>query len=207
MSLAVVGAASLIGAALHHGHGTVNVKTGALFGISGTVGAYFGSRLTYLVSAGALLLSFATLMLVIALLMLTGQRGVKSETAFGHQIRLKALLAGLAVGLLTGFLGVGGGFLIVPALVLFGGLAMKDAIGTSLMVIAINCAAGLAGHLSYGGFDLRVTVLVTALAAAGTLAGTALSHRAAPQNLRRGFAVFVIAVAAFLIAENYSSLL
>ncbi|HSE37076.1 MAG TPA: sulfite exporter TauE/SafE family protein [Blastocatellia bacterium] len=206
MSLAVVGAASLIGAALHHRRGTVNVKTGALFGLSGTVGAYFGSRLTYLFSAGALLLSFAALMLVIALLMLTGQRGVKSETAFGHHIRFKAVLAGLVVGLLTGFLGVGGGFLIVPALVLFGGLAMKDAIGTSLMVIAINCAAGLAAHLSYGGFDLRVTALVTALAAAGTLAGTALSHRTAPQNLRRGFAVFVIAVAAFLIAENYSTL-
>lgn len=207
MSLAVVGVASLIGAALHHRHGTVDVKTGALFGLSGTVGAYFGSGLTYLFSAGALLLSFATMMLVIALLMLTGQRGVKPETALGRHSRFEALVAGLVVGLLTGFLGVGGGFLIVPALVLFGGLAMKDAIGTSLMVIAINCAAGLAGHLSYGGFDLRVTALVTALAAAGTLAGTALSHRTAPQKLRRGFAVFVIAVAAFLIAENYSALL
>lgn len=124
MSLAVVGAASLIGAALHHRHGTVNVKTGALFGLSGTVGAYFGSGLTYLFSAAALLLSL-----------------------------------------------------------------------------------GLAGHLSYGGFDLRVTGLVTALAAAGTLVGTALSHRVAPQKLRRGFAVFVIAVAAFLIAKNYSALL
>ena len=147
------------------------------------------------------------MMLVIALLMLTGQRGVKPETVLGRRSRFEALVAGLVVGLLTGFLGVGGGFLIVPALVLFGGLAMKDAIGTSLMVIAINCAAGLAGHLSYGGFDLRVTALVTALAAAGTLAGTALSHRTAPQKLRRGFAVFVIAVAAFLIAENYSALL
>lgn len=207
MSLAVVGAASLIGAALHHRHGTVNVKTGALFGLSGTIGAYFGSGLTYLFSSGALLLSFAALMLVIAVLMLTGERGGRSETASRQNGRFKAVLAGLVVGLLTGFLGVGGGFLIVPALVLFGGLAMKDAIGTSLMVIAINCAAGLAGHLSYGGFDLRITALVTALAAAGTLAGTALSHRTAPQKLRSGFAVFVIAVAAFLIAKNYPALL
>jgi len=207
MSLAVVGAASLIGAALHHRHGTVNVKTGALFGLSGTIGAYFGSGLTYLFSAGALLLSFATLMLVIAVLMLTGERGAKPEAANKGHSTFKALLAGLVVGLLTGFLGVGGGFLIVPALVLFGGLAMKDAIGTSLMVIAINCAAGLAGHLSYGGFDLRIAALVTALAAAGTVVGTVLSHRIAPHKLRRGFAVFVIAVAAFLIAKNYSVLL
>jgi uncharacterized membrane protein YfcA len=74
-------------------------------------------------------------------------------------------------------------------------------------VISINSAAGLAGHWSYGGFDLRITALVTSLATAGTLAGAALSHRTAPQKLRSGFAVFVIAVAAFLIAENYAALL
>jgi uncharacterized membrane protein YfcA len=207
MSLAVVGAASLIGSVLHYRHGVVSLKTGALFGLSGMVGAYFGSGLTYLFSAGALLLSFAALMAIIAFLMLTGERAGRSEAPGRGHSTLKSALAGLVVGLLTGFLGVGGGFLIVPALVLFGGLAMKEAIGTSLMVIAINCAAGLAGHLSYGGFDLRVAALVTSLAAAGTLAGTALSHRTAPKKLRRGFAVFVIAVAVFLIAKNYSVLL
>jgi uncharacterized membrane protein YfcA len=207
MSLAVVGAASLIGSALHYRHGTVSLKTGALFGLSGMAGAYFGSGLTYLFSAGALLLSFATLMVIIAFLMLTGERGGRSEAPGRGHSTLKSALAGLVVGLLTGFLGVGGGFLIVPALVLFGGLAMKEAIGTSLMVIAINCAAGLAAHLSYGGFDLRVTALVTLLAAVGTLAGTALSHRAAPKKLRRSFAVFIIAVAVLLIAKNYSVLL
>ena len=207
MSLAVVGTASMIGAAVHHRRGAVNVKTGAVFGFFGTVGAYFGSGLTYLFSDGALLLVFATLMVVIAVLMLIRERGGKSGAAPTRSSRVKAAAAGLVVGLLTGFLGVGGGFLIVPALVLFGGLAMKDAIGTSLVVIAINCAAGLAAHLSYGGFDLGVTALVTALAAAGALVGAALSHRAAPRQLRRGFAVFVIVVAAFLFAKNYSILL
>jgi uncharacterized protein len=96
--------------------------------------------------------------------------------------------------------------LSLPALVLFGGLSMKEAIGTSLLVIAINCAAGLAGHMQYGGFDLRLTLLVTALAAAGTLAGTVLSHRTSPARLRTGFAVFTIAVAFFLVAKNYSVL-
>ena len=207
MSLAVVGVTSLIGASLHYRRGTVRFKTGATFGAAGIAGAYFGSRLTYLLSPAAILLSFAALMLLIAALMLT--RKQRGESAADHKKFdiFKAVLAGLMVGLLTGFLGVGGGFLIVPALVLFGGLSMKDSIGTSLVVIAINCAAGLAGHLAHGGFDLRLAGQVTALAVLGTLIGTALSHKTSPARLRTGFAVFVIAVAIFLVAKNYAALI
>jgi hypothetical protein len=206
MSLAVVGVTSAIGAALHHRQGTVKLRIGAIFGASGILGAYFGSRLTYLLSPASLLLSFAALMLVISAVMLAKKR---RDEAIPHRSPniIKAMLAGLMVGLLTGFLGVGGGFLVVPALVLFGGLSMKEAIGTSLIVISINCAAGLAGHLSYGAFDLRLTMLVTALAAIGTLIGTALSHKTSPMRLKTGFALFVIAVAVFLVAKNYSALL
>ena len=213
MSLAVVGVTSLIGASLHHRQGTVKLRTGALFGAAGISGAYFGSRLTYLVSPAVLLLSFAGLMLAVAALMLLQRRAgakqsaaIAGETVRPHPRLVNAVTAGLVVGVLTGFLGVGGGFLVVPALVLFGGLAMKEAIGTSLLVIAINCAAGLLGHLQYGGFDPRLTFLVTALEALGTLAGTALSHSASPARLRTGFAVFTIAVAFFLVAKNYSVL-
>jgi uncharacterized membrane protein YfcA len=202
MSLAVVGATSLIGVLLHSRRGAVDLRTGALFGGSGIVGALGGSKLTYLVSPGALLLSFAALMLVTAVSMLL-RRGKDQGASLPHRgSAAKAVLAGLGVGVLTGFLGVGGGFLVVPALVFFGGLAMKDAIGTSLLVIAINCAAGLVAHLQYGGFDPRIAGLVTLLAAAGTLLGTALSHRTSPARLKTGFAVFVIAVALFLVAKN-----
>jgi uncharacterized membrane protein YfcA len=75
------------------------------------------------------------------------------------------------------------------------------------MVIAINCAAGLAGHLSHGAFDIKLAMLVTLLAVAGTLVGTAISHRTSAAILRKGFAVFVIAVAVFLVAKNYTALL
>jgi uncharacterized membrane protein YfcA len=206
MSLAVVGVTSAMGAALHYRRGAVKLKTGAIFGTAGILGAYFGSRLTYLLSPSALLLSFAALMLLISALMLVKKRREEIADVRSHSIT-KEIFAGLVVGLLTGFLGVGGGFLIVPALVLFGGLAMKDAIGTSLMVIVINCAAGLAGHLSHGAFDIKLAMLVTLLAALGMLIGTALSHRASAAFLRRGFAVFVIAVAVFLVAKNYTALL
>jgi hypothetical protein len=207
MSLAVVGATSLIGAVLHSRRGAVDVRTGAVFGASGILGALGGSQLTYLVSPGALLLSFAALMLVTAVSMLLRRGRDRGAPAAHRRSAAKAVLAGLGVGVLTGFLGVGGGFLVVPALVFFGGLAMKDAIGTSLLVIAINCAAGLVAHLQYGGFDPRIAGLVTLLAAAGTLLGTALSHRMSPARLKTGFAVFVIAVALFLVAKNYTALL
>jgi uncharacterized membrane protein YfcA len=206
MSLAVVGATSLIGAALHHRQGRVEPRVGTLFGLSGVVGAYFGSRLTYLLSPAALLLSFAGLMLLIAGLMLIKRRDNPEQSPKARST-VKAMAAGLFVGVLTGFLGVGGGFLVVPALLVFGGLTMKEAIGTSLLVIAMNCASGLLGHLSYGGFDVGLSALVTAFAATGTLVGTLVSHRISPAQLRNTFALFVIVVALFLVAKNYSALL
>lgn len=206
MSLAVVGMTSAVGAALHYKQGAVKLKAGAIFGASGIIGAYFGSRLTYMLSPAALLLSFAALMLLISAAMLAKKQ--RGDAMRGRSLNtLKAMFAGLVVGLLTGFLGVGGGFLVVPALVLFGGLSMKEAIGTSLIVISINCAAGLAGHLSYGALDLRLTTLMVALAATGTLIGVALSHKMSPTILRKGFAVFVIIVAVFLVAKNYTAVL
>ncbi len=86
---------------------------------------------------------------------------------------------------------------------MFGGLGMKEAIGTSLFVIFLNCVAGLAGHASQNDFDWNLTALVTILAVAGTIFGTLLSHRVAAGKLQKGFAVFVLAVAVFLMAKNY----
>jgi uncharacterized membrane protein YfcA len=206
MSLAVVGSTALVGALLHHRKGSVSWRTGSLFAASGIVSAYLGSRLTRLVSSPVLMLLFAGLMLVVATVMLV--RRDPGADAPAHAANLpRAALAGLGVGFLTGFLGVGGGFLIVPALVVFGGLGMKAAIGTSLFVIAVNCAAGLLGHLTSGDFDARLTVLVTALAVGGALVGTSLSHRFHPSGLRRIFAWFVVAVALYLVARNYNALL
>ena len=151
MSLAVVGITSLIGAALHSRRDNVRWRTGLIFGGSGVFGAFFGARLTHLFSPQALLLLFAALMIVISLLMLK-KRPHENNGNWTREFSLgKAIVAGLGVGALTGFLGVGGGFLIVPALALFGGLAMREAVGTSLVVIAINCAAGLLGQMQHGG--------------------------------------------------------
>lgn len=205
MSLAVVGATSLVGSVLHYRRGMVRLKTGLIFGAAGIVGALLGSPLTRLLSTSALMMTFATLMLVIAVLMLR-RKSNDVEVESDEQVLSvwKALLAGFGVGILTGFLGVGGGFLIVPALVMFGGLGMKEAIGTSLFVIFLNCVAGFVGHASQNNFDWSLTALITVLAVAGTILGTLLSHRVTANKLQKGFAMFVLAVAVFLMAKNYT---
>ncbi|MFN6962684.1 MAG: sulfite exporter TauE/SafE family protein [Pyrinomonadaceae bacterium] len=204
MSLAVVGATSLFGTYLHWRVGNVDLSGGSLFGITGVAGALVGSPLTRLVSPEVLLLIFGVLMLVVASVMLLGRRRqVEDVPREAHPV--KAAAAGAGVGVLTGFLGVGGGFLIVPALVLFGGMTMKKAIGTSLLVIFLNCVAGLVGHVSQGVLDWRLMSAVLALSVGGAAAGTLLSHRLEAHRLQRLFAILVLTVAVFLIAKNYTA--
>jgi uncharacterized protein len=208
MSLAIVGATSLIGGLLHARKGKLDLKVAATFGGAGIIGAYFGARLTHLVSSSALLLLFAALMLVVATLMIV-RKDKRAATEPGKQERSLALTltTGLGVGVLTGFLGVGGGFLVVPALVLFAGLPMPIAVGTSLLVIAVNSAAGFVGHLSDGPLRLSLTAAFTAAAIAGTFIGEHFARRVPAEHLRRLFAYFVILVAVILVAENYRAIL
>lgn len=203
MSLAVVGATSLLGSYMHWRRGNVDTSSGLLFGAAGIIGALLGSPLTKLVSPGALLLIFGMLMLVVAVSMIWRRNHAIDESPHKpHPVQ--GVFAGLGVGVLTGFLGVGGGFLIVPAMVFFGGLSIKKAIGTSLFVIFLNCAAGLVGHMSQGVFDWQLTGIVMALAVGGAVVGTILSHRIEAQRLQTTFAVLVLGVAAFLVAKNYA---
>ena len=113
---------------------------------------------------------------------------------------------GLVVGILTGFLGVGGGFLIVPALLFLARIPLKRAIATSLVVITVTSAAGLFGHLQREHFDWGIAGVFLAVAIVGMLAGRKLAHHIEAERLRYGFAWFVLAVAAFVIAENWKAI-
>jgi uncharacterized protein len=206
MSLAIVGATSFIGSLLHGRKGKLDLRVAATFGGAGIIGAYFGARLTQLVASGSLLLIFAALMLTVAVLMLARQDRPAAEAQRHEGKLLHTLLAGLGVGVLTGFLGVGGGFLVVPALVLFAGLPMPLAIGTSLLVIAINSTAGFVGHLGEGRLQFSLTAAFTAMAVAGTFVGERFARRVPAQKLQQVFAYFVILVALFLVAENYRAI-
>lgn len=200
MSLAVVGATALVGGIAHARAGRVDWRAGALFGGAGMLGAPIGAQATHLVAGRVLMLLFAGLMLVVGLLMLRG-RGVRVGGTPPPR-RLAALATGLGVGLLTGFLGVGGGFLIVPALTLLAGLRIHAAVGTSLLVIALNSAAGVAGHLGGGHVPLGLTAAFTMASAVGALVGVRLAAGLDAGRLQRAFAVFVVLVGVFLLVRN-----
>jgi uncharacterized membrane protein YfcA len=109
---------------------------------------------------------------------------------------------GLAIGVVTGLVGAGGGFLVVPALALLGGLTMPVAVGTALSVIAMNSFAGLAGHLSSASLDWSVAGAITVAAAVGVLIGVRLTARVNPDVLRKAFGWFVLAMSSVILAEE-----
>jgi len=199
MSLVIVGATSALGSLLNLRRGAVDLRAGALFALSGIPGAFLGATSTHLVSARALLLCFGAMMLVIGIKMLLDNRSIPANR---QRQPLVCLAIGLAVGVVTGFLGVGGGIIVLPALVLFAGLEMKAAIGTSLAIIAVNCFAGLLGQLRYVDFDLPLTLAFMAAAAAGMLGGLALVNRVSSEALRRAFGWSIIALGAFVLCKH-----
>lgn len=203
MSLAVVGGTSLAATLMNLRGGLVHVKAATLFSLTGIVGALAGAQLTHLVSPAVLMLIFAALMIVIATLMLRG--GTLHASHEKEQCSWpRCSVTGLVVGGLTGFLGVGGGFLIVPALVFFGHLPLKSAVITSLLIIAVNSFAGLAGHLGQAPFDWSIAALFLGASLVGMLGGRFFARRLAVGHLRIAFAWFVLAVAAFVIIKNWS---
>jgi uncharacterized membrane protein YfcA len=210
MSLAVVGATSLFGALGHWRAGNVNLRVAAPFGAVAVAGTYAGARLSALFSGGAQLVLFAAVMLVAALFMLREAGGGGAPHLAGQSRRLPLGLVaveGLAVGVLTGLVGVGGGFLIVPALVLVGKVPMKEAVGTSLLVIAMKSAAGFAGYLGQVEVAWGFMGLFSAAALTGVLGGTYAGRYFSQAALKRYFAWFLILAGLFILFENRSLLL
>jgi uncharacterized membrane protein YfcA len=193
MSLVIVGTTSLIGALLHLQRGNVAIEPSLWFALTGVAGSFLGSTGTHLLSKRSLMLLFAGVMLIVGVVMWRGAARLPRPN-FSVSI-YRCLLAGFVVGLLTGFLGVGGGFLIVPALVLFANLEARRAAGTSLAVIALNSGAGLLGQLRFVAIDWKFVAGFLAFAIGGAVIGSALSARADERRLRRIFAMAVVALA------------
>jgi len=206
-SLAVVGSIALVGALPYLARRMVDWRSVALFGIPGMIGTWMGAWSAGFVSGETQLLVFALVMLLAAGLMLRRTPLVSS----GPRVRRawKVVADGLAVGMLTGFVGVGGGFLIVPALVLLGGLGMHRAVATSLLIIALKSFAGFWKYLDVlddRGLSLDWTVLgtVTLLGVIGSLAGNRLAVRLPHDRLKQGFGFFLILMGIFIIWRSLS---
>lgn len=205
MSLAIVGATSLTASLAHWRNGRVRGRVALAFGGAGVAAAFVGARFTHLVSGHLLMMLFAALMTVAGGWMLLGRRLLGVRPARPQARWLPAVLAGAAVGAITGFLGVGGGFLVVPALIAFAGLDMREAVGTSLLVIAINSSAGLLGHLGDGHLDLGLIAALTGVAVAGAFAGERIARHLSVARLRQGFALFVITVGLAIATRTATS--
>lgn len=202
-SLLVVGVTSAVGAITHARAGRVRWRIAAVFGAAAMSGAYAGGRLAHFVPGSVLLIGFAMIMIMAAMAMLRGRKDIGDESQ-GPLPVAKIVLQGATVGMISGLVGAGGGFLLVPALALLGGLPMPVAVGTSLVVISMQSFAGFAGHLAGDSIDWRLAGMVTAAAVVGSVLGGYLTSYVQPATLRKAFGWFVLVMAAVVLAEEAS---
>lgn len=189
-SLLVVGATGAMAAVSHARAGNVSWRTAMIFGAFSMAGAYIGGRLAAFIPGSILLAAFAVSMLIAAVFMLIQRPTVASGKPNISLPKLTAM--GLGVGVLTGLIGAGGGFVIVPALVIFGGLPIRLAIGTSLTVIALKSLGGFIGYIGHQPIDYSLALTFVVASVVGTLGGTAVSRAIDAGGLRTGFAFFVL---------------
>lgn len=201
-SLFVVGTTSLVSVITHARRGRVRWRTGLIFGGAGMAGALGGGLLGGYLPAQVLMVAFALMMLATAIAMIRGRRDAKVQHDRAELPVVKVIAEGLIVGLVTGIVGAGGGFLVVPALALLGGLAMPVAVATSLVVIAMKSFAGLAGYLTTVQLDWPLVLAVTAAAIVGSLFGARLAGLVPEKVLRKGFGFFVLAMGVFVLAQE-----
>ncbi|CAE7209057.1 unnamed protein product [Symbiodinium natans] len=233
MSLVVVGITSSFALIAHAFAGNVDWRVGGVFGVAGMVGAYVGGILAGFVPEHVLLCLFAIMTLATAMAMLykdtrppsayqpiahdsneegpADKKEVENSDDSDNGIKLAELplwhilAEGFVVGLVTGMVGAGGGFLVVPALTLMAGLPMSSAIGTSLMVIAMKCLAGYIGHASHVAIDIKLTLIVSASAVLGSFLGGYLTEFVPQHVLRKSFAIFVLTIGCLQLWKESSS--
>jgi hypothetical protein len=169
-------------------------------------GAFASGRVAHFIPGPVLLVAFAAMMLTTAVAMLRGRKSPPEDERVASPPRelpvLKVVLEGVVVGAVTGLVGAGGGFLVVPALLLLGGLPMNIAVGTSLVVIAMKSFAGLAGYLGHIEIDWALAAMVTATAVAGSVVGGLLAARVPQEMLRKSFAWFVVMMAVYMLGRQ-----
>lgn len=207
VSLPVVGITSLGGAIVHWRAGHVDLRSALRVGVIAMAGAYVGARAGVLLPS-AVQVALIGMVMVVAGLSMLRRRDTREDGSAVPPPRLARWLqlgVPLGIGLLTGVTGVGGGFLFVPALVLLEQVPFATAVGTSLLVIAANAGAGLAGYVGYLALPWPFIVTFAATASLGAVAGAQVASRVPPQRLRRAFGALLLAVAGALLFQTLVS--
>lgn len=217
-SLFIVGSTSLIGAASNLRKGLVQVKTALLFGTTSITTVFLTRKFIIpaipksfghiggfeITESIVTMVLFAILMVVAAVAMI--KNGSEADCKPGedkkHTSMLKLLMYGVLIGLVTGLLGAGGGFLLIPTLVLLLKLPMKEAVGTSLFIIALNSLIGFLGDLGHFAIDWQFLLIITAIAIAGILLGGLLSKKIQGEKLKKGFGWFVLVMGTYIIVKE-----
>ena len=215
-SLAIVGISSIAGVISRLKQKLVDFKTIFIFGIPSIIGVFssrkyllpaipeqiFGGAHFMLTKSHFIMLFFATLMLAAALSMILGKNKKEQEGVL-PVYGITLMLVGLAEGLLTGIVGAGGGFLIIPALVILAKLPMKKAIATSLVIISIKSLVGFSGDLMYTAIDWSFLSKIILLATTGIITGNYLNKKMDGAKLKKGFGYFVLAMAFIIFIEQF----
>lgn len=218
MSMGIVAVTATISGWDNWRRGNVDLKVAAMFGFFGVIGTYGGARLGVYTPVQMQLTLFALVMYAAAWKMLqvkmqpvarsaqlAGAGGPNipvAETETLHARMGHIAVHGIGVGVLTGLVGVGGGFLIVPALVLLSGIPMKIAIGTSLVIVAAKSYSGFAGYIGAVPVDWATMGSFTLVTVAGSFIGTRIAHRFSQETLKRSFGVFLVFVASYILLKS-----
>jgi len=202
-SLPVVAITSASAALVHWRQGNVQVRTALIYGATAAVGSFAGARLGTMISGATQLTLLAVVMLAAAYRMAVGSNPQREAAAEGKPISFATLLpVALLVGVLAGIVGVGGGFLIVPTLVIICNLPMREAVGTSLMVIAMNATSGTAGYAGQVPVPWNIVLVFSAVAVVGSLLASRFSARLPQTALRKGFGVVLVGLSILILVQN-----
>lgn len=219
-SLFIVGSTSLIGSFSNFQKGLVNLKASLSFGLASVITVFATRKFLMPVIPKEIItirgftvtepfltmVLFGLLMLVASISMIRDKNDTGPEEECSERNKLFKLLGyGLGIGLVTGLLGAGGGFLLIPALVFLVKLPMKKAVGTSLTIIAMNSLFGFAGDLGHFNIDWTFLLTITAIAVAGIFIGGLLSKKIPGEKLKRGFGWFVLAMGIYIIIKEISA--
>lgn len=195
MSLAVVGVSAFISFLGHWRQGSVNLRVGLPFGIVAMIAAFVTARLATHVPDAWRLGLFAVFAFTAATIMLVDSlRAVKRDAVPGRQPHFKPSLAleAVGVGALTALIGAGGGFLIVPALVYLAGVPVKQAVGSSLLIITLNALSGFLGNIGQVAIDWSLVGIFTSITAIGAILGTRLNPYVPQVRIKQGFALLIL---------------